>query len=320
MPLREKDIDRLRNQLLKSDEAGLIIAHARSLSLTAPVGGEGPDDVAGTRKNDLDRSSRGSGSTASGGGAEPMRAVCLDCNEQEAEHLILSAQKTEKLRREREAHLDFHRYSTIESPPPQPPRLPVLLSLLDGFTRAFDEQNFVGQVVQGEFGDPEPIESLMPLGLFMPASAMSLHRPLAGALPSADTLRRGFAALINAEAKVYLYEGPSHQGIHPPLDRISVYTCETSFVCVDQADSGRLVGIRVSVGELEPVFHAHYRPQVVCRMLTSEPPPTMEYLSRVKAISISLLNLLSVIVYAVPGGTRELAPFVGVLSRYIESE
>lgn len=46
----------------------------------------------------------------------------------------------------------------------------------------------------------------------------------------------------------------------------------------------------------------------------------MEYLSRAKAISISLLNLLLVIVYAVPGGTRELAPFVGVLSRYIESE
>ena len=46
----------------------------------------------------------------------------------------------------------------------------------------------------------------------------------------------------------------------------------------------------------------------------------MEYLARAKGISLSLLNLLSVIVYAVPGGTRELAPFVGVLSRFIETE
>jgi hypothetical protein len=40
----------------------------------------------------------------------------------------------------------------------------------------------------------------------------------------------------------------------------------------------------------------------------------------VKQISTSLLNLLGIIVYAVPGGTRELAPFVGVLTRFIETE
>ena len=53
---------------------------------------------------------------------------------------------------------------------------------------------------------------------------------------------------------------------------------------------------------------------------TSKPPPTLEYLSHCKQMTASLLNLLGVIVYAVPGGTRELAPFVGVLSRFIESE
>jgi hypothetical protein len=46
----------------------------------------------------------------------------------------------------------------------------------------------------------------------------------------------------------------------------------------------------------------------------------MIYLDRVRDIGLSILNLLGVIVFAVPGGTRELAPFVGVLSRYIETE
>jgi hypothetical protein len=46
----------------------------------------------------------------------------------------------------------------------------------------------------------------------------------------------------------------------------------------------------------------------------------MKYLAHAKSIATSVLNLLSVIVYAVPGGTRELAPFVGVLSRFIDNE
>ena len=58
---------------------------------------------------------------------------------------------------------------------------------------------------------------------------MSLRRPLAGALPSGDTLKRGFDALLNAESKIYLYEGPDHSGIRAPTDRLSIYTCMPSF-------------------------------------------------------------------------------------------
>jgi hypothetical protein len=65
---------------------------------------------------------------------------------------------------------------------------------------------------------------MFPLGLFRPAEEMGLGKPLAGALPSPETLRVGFEALLNAESKIYLYEGPSHQGLHPPVDRMSVYT------------------------------------------------------------------------------------------------
>ena len=61
---------------------------------------------------------------------------------------------------------------------------------------------------------------------------------------------------------------------------------------------------------------------MTCNSLEADqkPPPTLAYLGRVKDLSVSLLDLLGIIVFAVPGGTRELAPFVGVLSRYIESE
>jgi len=69
---------------------------------------------------------------------------------------------------------------------------------------------------------------MLPFGLLLPASAMSLHRPLAGALPSPDTLRRGFDAVLNAESKIYLYDGPDHRGIRAPTDRLSSYTCTLS--------------------------------------------------------------------------------------------
>ncbi|ORY33356.1 hypothetical protein BCR39DRAFT_519394 [Naematelia encephala] len=228
--LREKDVERLRTQLLKPSEAGAVIQQARTLPVRARQG------------------------------VEPMRAVCLDCGDGQAEQLIRGARQ----RHAQEKHLAEHRFSTIKSPPLPLARLPVLLSLLQP-------------------KEYQHVDTTIPLGLFLPASAMSLHRPLAGALPSAETLRRGFDALLNAESKVYLYEGPSHAGISPPVDRLSIYTYWWGF-------------------EL------------------ALPPPTLEYLSRAKQISISVLNLLSIVVYAVPGGTRELAPFVGVLSRFIETE
>jgi hypothetical protein len=55
-------------------------------------------------------------------------------------------------------------------------------------------------------------------------------------------------------------------------------------------------------------------------LIFGKPPPTMAYLDRTRSVGIAVLNLLGVIVYAVPGGTRELAPFIGVLSRFIETE
>lgn len=181
--------------------------------------------------------------------------------------MIRDARKTESSRLAAEKRLAEHRYDMMRGPAAPPPQLPVLLSLLGMQSGARANED----------------TSMSPFGLLLPALAMSLHRPLAGALPSADTLRRRFDALRNAESKIYLYEGPDHRGIHPPTDQLSIFTYCWGF-------------------EL------------------ALPPPTLEYLGKAKTISQSLLNLLGVIVYAVPGGTRESAPFVGVFSRFIETE
>jgi hypothetical protein len=191
--LREKDVSRLRTQLLKPTEAKMVIAHARSLPVADKLS-----------NND--------------------RAVCLNCPEDEADILIEEAHRIEGVRRKEEERLDRHRFSSIKAAPQPPPRLPVLLSLFSGLTAV------------GAMPGTGIDASITMLGLFEPASAMSLHRPLAGALPSADTLRRGFDALINAESKVYMYRGPSHKNIHPPADRMSVYTCMYWLSCFLQGE------------------------------------------------------------------------------------
>lgn len=212
--LREKDVSRLRTQLLKPTEAKMVIAHARSLPVAEKLS-----------NND--------------------RAVCLNCPEDEADNLIEEAHRIEGVRRKEEQRLDKHRFSTIKAPPSPPPRLPVLLSLFSGLTAV------------GAMPGTGIDASITMLGLFEPASAMSLHRPLAGALPSADTLRRGFDALINAESKVYMFQGPSHKNIHPPIDRMSVYTC-TSVGTPNQksAEDTDWWGFELAlVGSFDPVCH-----------------------------------------------------------------
>lgn len=191
--LRGKDVERLQNQLLKPESAGLVIAQARTLHKLPTTG-------------------LGLGANGTGSGSIPHRAVCLDVNESTADGLLVTAAKQEKCRKEQEEKLAHHRYSTLKTAPPPPSRLPIILSLLESIP-----------VLPGlEDGG----NLTLPLGLMLPPSAMSLHRPLAGALPTPETLRRGFDALLNAGTKVYTYEGPSHKGLYPPLDRLSIYTCE----------------------------------------------------------------------------------------------
>ena len=305
--LRPKDVERLRRQLLSPSSASLVIASARTLD--PPL--SNPNARIGL-------------------GAEPMRAVCLDCMEDQAESMIRQVKKAQAGRKGLEDKLGKDKWGTVTIPPTAPARLPVLLSLLGpgriARTSKANVEKQAGSRVKVEAGvqpathsselqtlmegnplesptlspkdevgkfsaaptllapdedrqasearmspsaqgdqvmssspaisqrgapcefcahrldlppspgtSPDPSglvgDSLLPFGLFLPASAMSLHHPLAGALPTPETLRMGFDALINAESKVYQYQGPSHVGIRPPLDRLSMYTCE----CVSAA-------------------------------------------------------------------------------------
>jgi hypothetical protein len=209
--LRGKDVERLQTQLLKPETAGMVIASARTLS-------GGPRsrlrlDALGLDTSNADPMVNGSGCTT---GTEPRWAVCLDVDEPTADDLLATAANTERDRQAQSDKLAQDRYATIKHPPTPPARLPIILSLLEAVPK-------LSQFTH----DHDVPSSVLPLGLMQPPSAMSLHRPLAGALPTPETLRRGFDALLNAETKVYKYQGPSHRGLYPPTDRMSVFTCES---------------------------------------------------------------------------------------------
>lgn len=226
--LRGKDVERLQTQLLKPETAGMVIASARTLS-------GGPRSQLRLDALGLDTSSYGSDSRVALPGAEPRWAVCLDVDEPTADDLLAAASKTERARRAQSDKLAEDRYGTIKRPPAPPARLPIILSLLEAVPKLSDLTH--GSDIDGH-------TPVLPLGLMQPPSAMSLHRPLAGALPTAETLRRGFDALLNAESKVYKYQGPSHRGLYPPSDRMSVFTCECGEIIHEgRGADGRLVGL-----------------------------------------------------------------------------
>ncbi|KAK8853472.1 hypothetical protein IAR55_004179 [Kwoniella newhampshirensis] len=272
--LRSKDVDRLKIQLLNPNQANLVIRKIRLLPSPPQV-----------RRDVFEPACLESGRDRSRENG-PIRAICLDCVEQQALGLIATAQQAqasqpflcEKLG-EQGNEAGLSREATRKPKP-----LPILLSLLQ--SPAVTTQSQAGppkSLKVNNEADMKLSNDLLPFGLLCPPSALSLHRPLAGALPSSDTLKTGFEALVNAEKKIYDVGSPDHSGIVAPEDRMSVMTYWWGF-------------------EL------------------AMPPPTLAYLSKVRTICITLLELLSVIVYAVPGGARELAPFVKLISKYIETE
>nr|XP_031860344.1 uncharacterized protein CI109_004232 [Kwoniella shandongensis]KAA5527416.1 hypothetical protein CI109_004232 [Kwoniella shandongensis] len=276
--LRGKDVDRLKKQLSNPKEANRVIQKIKQLPPSPNMFEPDNSAIALRVENDI------------GEGGGPIRAVCLDCIEEQASGMIYIAHGVEKGRCDldkKKYEDERHRYDTIKKAPAKPARLPILLSLLASSSPTSPGKFTVEvEVSKSTSSDDEQVHDqpdLLPFGLLLPPSALSLHRPLAGALPSSDTLRMGFEALLNAERKIYKVGGPDHSGVQAPEDRLSVMTYWWGF-------------------EL------------------AMPPPTLDYLSKVKIISVTLLDLLSVIVYAVPGGARELAPFIKLISRYIETE
>ncbi|KAI0645522.1 hypothetical protein C8Q79DRAFT_910717 [Trametes meyenii] len=121
------------------------------------------------------------------------------------------------------------------------------------------------------------------LGLGQPAGGAGLFN---GALPSADAIVNGveqitpqLMALGYATGKAIL---PSHAGIYPPTDRMSVITYWWG---------------------LEVVM----------------PEPSVKFLSNVPSIAHTVINFLTALSVA-NGGVRELMPFVRYISQYIDAE
>ncbi|KAI0355654.1 hypothetical protein OH77DRAFT_1511500 [Trametes cingulata] len=121
------------------------------------------------------------------------------------------------------------------------------------------------------------------LGLGQPATGPGLF---SGALPSADAIVDGIEqvtpqlmALGYATGKAIL---PSHAGIYPPTDRMSVITYWWG---------------------LEVVM----------------PEPSVKYLSNVPSIAHTVINFLTALSVA-NGGVREILPFVRYISQYLDAE
>ncbi|KAI0363332.1 hypothetical protein BV20DRAFT_1031495, partial [Pilatotrama ljubarskyi] len=121
------------------------------------------------------------------------------------------------------------------------------------------------------------------LGLGQPANGPGLF---SGALPSADAIVDGIEqvtpqlmALGYATGKAIL---PSHAGIYPPTDRMSVITYWWG---------------------LEIVM----------------PESSVKYLSNVPSIAHTVINFLTALSVA-SGGVREILPFVRYISQYIDAE
>ncbi|KAG9079081.1 hypothetical protein FS749_008850 [Ceratobasidium sp. UAMH 11750] len=121
------------------------------------------------------------------------------------------------------------------------------------------------------------------LGFGQPADK---NGPLAGSVPSAGSLVDGMEkvgqTLMSLGFATTAAVLPSHVGIHPPKDRMSVLTYWWGY---------------------EVVF----------------PPPTMRYLGNVKSISGALLNFLTAF-SLFSNGVREMLPFIRYISQFIDFE
>lgn len=128
--------------------------------------------------------------------------------------------------------------------------------------------------------------------------------PLAGSVPSVGSLVDGMEkvgqTLMSLGFATTTAVLPSHVGVHPPKDRMSVLTCKSSALA-----EALLLLTKSSVDwwGYEVVF----------------PPPTMHYLGKVSSISGALLNFLSAFALF-SNGVREMLPFVRYIAQFIEFE
>lgn len=185
----------------------------------------------------------------------PVHAICLDCTDQEADEKWFS----------RLPSLSAH-FQTATEPTPS-------VAHSDAqYLSSFIQQIHVIDLVQApDFGIGQPTDGK---GL------------LSGSIPTPKTLSDGMTKVTEQLMSLGFATSaaiwPSHAGVHPPLDRMSVITYWWG---------------------LEIVL----------------PPPSMKYLSHVPSVSHAVLNFLSAVAL-VNNGVREILPFIRYISQYLDFE
>lgn len=190
--------DKVKSQLAKPKSANLIISQLRSLPVP-----NGPSFHA-TRS-----SSAESLVTHPDMNGAPIHAVCLPCTDEEADKLYFSKLKTGH-------HLLTHEHlTTVPSHHASKPATMATASLESLFS-VLSELRLVSLLHSPDLG-------------FGQAVSENDAGPLTGSVPSAATVMQGFdeitkqlMALGFATSQAVF---PSHTGIYPPEDRLSVLTC-----------------------------------------------------------------------------------------------
>ncbi|KAF8492305.1 hypothetical protein JB92DRAFT_3003417 [Gautieria morchelliformis] len=252
------NIKKVKAKLLKPESANAIISQLRRLPLP-----DGPSfHVNG-------RPSSESLVTHPDAGGAPIHAVCLPCTDEEAEKKYFSRLRT--------GH-------TLPSPSsPATDALPeysssafpnISTASLESLIPVLRDLHLVSLLASPDLGFGQPVGGDEDSGI------------LSGSVPSAATLVDGFEEitkqLMSLGFATSQAVAPSHAGIYPPTDRMSVLTYWWG---------------------LELVL----------------PEPSIVHLSKAKSIPNTLLNFLSVLALF-NNGVREALPFVRYIANFVNFE
>ncbi|KAI0821655.1 hypothetical protein BC628DRAFT_1523397 [Trametes gibbosa] len=255
-------MQKVKTQLLEPKTAQKVISQLRQLPTT-----DEPIVIGKTR----------TGESVTSLPRGPIHAVCLPYTDADAHEMRFS--KLDKL-------------GALQSPASSPAASPnakersLQLSTVSSAAAEIASVTATSLAKLKEVLDDLNIVSLMTapdMGLGHPADHPGL---LSGALPSTDAIVNGIEemtpqllALGYATGKSVL---PSHAGVYPPTDRMSVITYWWG---------------------LEVVM----------------PEPSVQYLSNVPSIAHTVVNFLTALAVA-NGGVREILPFIRYISQYVDSE
>jgi hypothetical protein len=284
------DIKKVKGHLLKPESANAIIFQLRRLPIP-----DGPSfHVYGHTSSD-------SLVTHPVAGGAPIHAVCLPCTDEEAEKTYFSRLRI------------GHNLSapTQLSPDAKPtgssPNIAV--ASLESLVSVLRDLHLVSLLESPDLGFGQPVSE-------------GSSGPLTGSVPSAETVMEGFEEITEQLMKLGFATGsavlPSHAGIYPPTDRMSVLTCErrntSTYIYPFKLALERLVGTRTSPSRtLNPISFCKLSSLPFKTLLPSIFP------QKVKSISNTLLNFLSALALF-NNGVREALPFIRYVANFVDFE